>query len=362
MTLNTNSWSGYYDSSLTLPLNQIMEMYGKQSAASAMIVGWWTSAVGGEQGGATAGEWAIGATTSGEVTTNGNQGGSFTAGTYYIQSIYSTSSAQTLYVNYVSTVTETFSASASYPYIGGTGSGTVFNIYWLRTRAYPPSGVMPTVSFGSVQSASSVSLSISPNPATYGQSVTITATCTPNTDSCAIDYPALGTAIATGTGSATYTYSAYSLAAGTYSSFYANDITAGTTSAAQTLTVNKNSTYTFTLTSCGAQVYPYSCNTVGTVATHANQLTASLYLNNNLLGSTNTVISNTISNSIGYYYYTFNTLGNANYTANSLTANFSSYVPINIYYANTISSEIHKTLNTSGLYLFNPPPPPSEPG
>ena len=84
-------------------------------------------------------------------------------------------------------------------------------------------------------------------------------------------------------------------------------------------------------------------------------LTASLYLNNNLLGSTNTVISNTISNSIGYYYYTFNTLGNANYTANSLTANFSSYVPINIYYANTISSEIHKTLNTSGLYLFNPP-------
>ena len=49
-------------------------------------------------------------------------------------------------------------------------------------------------------------------------------------DTCAIDYPALGTTLASGTGTATYTYSAYALAAGTYSSFYANDTTSATTS------------------------------------------------------------------------------------------------------------------------------------
>ena len=84
-----------------------------------------------------------------------------------------------------------------------TTSGITF--YWLRTRAYPPNGVMPSVSFGSVQQAPSQapSLSISPNPATYGQSITITATCPQSTDTCAIDYPSLGTHIAEGTGTAT---------------------------------------------------------------------------------------------------------------------------------------------------------------
>jgi len=36
----------------------------------------------------------------------------------------------------------------------GTGhctGGTVINYYWLRARAYPPNGVMPTVSIGSLQ-------------------------------------------------------------------------------------------------------------------------------------------------------------------------------------------------------------------
>jgi hypothetical protein len=134
---------------------------------------------------------------------------------------------------------------------------------WLRTRAYPPNGVMPSVTFGAVQAQ--VSLSISPNPATYGQSVNITATCVPSTDTCAIDYPSLGTTLATGTGSATYTWNTTKEGIGIFSSFYANDITLGTNSTPQSLTT---------------------------------------------------------------------------------------YIPINIYYANATSSEIHKTLNTSGLYLI----------
>ena len=37
-----------------------------------------------------------------------------------------------------------------YLVIAQAGYGAVFTIYWLRTRAYPPNGVMPSASFGSV--------------------------------------------------------------------------------------------------------------------------------------------------------------------------------------------------------------------
>ena len=137
------------------------------------------------------------------------------------------------YINYVNQIngadTTVSSIGNYYAYLGFDTSGTTsFTAQWLRTRAYPPNGVMPSVSFGSVQQTSGASLTISPNPATYGQSITITATCLVSTDTCAIDYPSLGTHIAEGTGTATYTYNAFALGAGTYSYFYANDLTAGT--------------------------------------------------------------------------------------------------------------------------------------
>ena len=132
-----------------------------------------------------------------------------------------------------STDTNVAFSSPLYAFIGVTypaegNAAASLTVQWLRTRAYPPSGVMPSVTFGAVQAQ--VSLSISPNPATYGQAVTLTATCVPSTDTCAIDYPSLGTAIATGTGSATYTWNTTKEGIGTFSSFYANDITQGTNS------------------------------------------------------------------------------------------------------------------------------------
>ena len=267
-----------------------------------------------------------------------------------IWSLWATSTDSYCNINYGTpqTLTSDIPPSGSYYLMAGASSGASTVTYkWVRTRAYPPSGTMPSTSFGTVQQAPVVSLFISPNPATYGQSITITATCPTNTDTCAIDYPSLGTTIASGTGSATYTYDAFVLGAGTYSSFYAVDGTLGTSSPPQTLTINQNSTYTFTLTSCGAQIYPYTCTTTGTISTHNNQLGANLYLNTNLLGSTTTSISNTIANTLGYFPYTFNTLGNGNYISNSLTANFLLYVPI--YATNVISTT---TINTA--YLSSP--------
>ena len=47
-------------------------------------------------------------------------------------------------------------SSNLYIMLGQAGSGNVgdtgsFTASWIRTRAYPPNGVMPAVSFGSVQ-------------------------------------------------------------------------------------------------------------------------------------------------------------------------------------------------------------------
>ena len=201
-------------------------------------------------------------TSSGATTADSTSVG--TAPLTAIYTIQATSTTSNYFVNYGSEATLSTDAP-TYPLQVGilTAITAQDSITWIRTRAYPPSGVMPSVTFGAVQL--SISLSISPNPATYGQSVTLTATCPVSTDTCAIDYPSLGTAIATGTGSATYTWNTTKEGIGTFSSFYANDITLGTNSTPQSLTT---------------------------------------------------------------------------------------YVPINIYYANATSSEIHKTLNTSGLYLI----------
>lgn len=163
--------------------------------------------------------------------------GTPTSGAYYLLSGYQGNTAGAYATtNYGMLVTTTQAPITGTPLdlnIYSTSSTGVFQ--WTRTRVYPPSGVMPSVSYGAVLLA--IHINISPNPATYGQAITLTATCGLSTDSCAIDYPSLGTHIATGTGSATYTYPAFALPLGTYSSFYANDITQNTNSSGATLTI-----------------------------------------------------------------------------------------------------------------------------
>ncbi len=109
------------------------------------------------------------------------------------------------------------------------------DIYWFRSRTAPPDNVMPTATFGPV--VGPPTLKITPNPATYGQSITLTATCTVSTDTCAIDYPSLGTAIATGTGTATYVWNTTKSGIGKFGSFYGVDTTEATNSTPQKLMV-----------------------------------------------------------------------------------------------------------------------------
>ena len=253
-----------------------------------------------------------------------------------ILGVYATSSAIYGYYWYSTSATTTSDfASSTSRYIG------LYNDWigmWIRLRILPPNNVNPTVTYGSLN-VLSTSLSISPNPATYGQSITITATCPNPTDTCVIDYPSLGTAIATGTGSATYTYTAFSLGAGTYSKFYAVDGTLGTNSTGQTLTINKNSTIITWTAQCQNPTMlifsnPNPCITTGYAPSNANQLVANLYLNNLLESSTsstsNTATYSLTTNNIGNYGFVFNTLGNGNYIANSISYNTLIYAQVNV--------------------------------
>lgn len=198
---------------------------------------------------------------------------------------------------------------------------------------------MPATTFGAAVtnggSSGSATLSISANPITYGQSVTISATCGAG-DSCAVDYPSLGTAVATGTGSASYSIPAFGWAAGTYSSFYANDITAAVNSVGQSLTINKNSSYSVSLTYRGASVsngqsFPNNLNAsgdlVGSVATHNNQLTASLEYDaasSAVCSSATSCTYNSVWNDKSNWGNW--TAGNANYTSKYINISIG-YVP-----------------------------------
>ena len=160
-------------------------------------------------------EWRINNTASNSnVYGSVNQGGTITSQSLSTQ-IYTGSGAISIVSDY-----------------GGTTSGVSYTVYWLRQRGYPPSGVMPTVTYGASQGTT---LSISPsNSLFYGTvPITITATCLSSTDTCDVDSP-LGTHLAAGTGSATYTILS-PLAVGAYT-YYANDLTLSMTSS-NTLTI-----------------------------------------------------------------------------------------------------------------------------
>ncbi|MGC8580707.1 MAG: hypothetical protein ACP5MB_11745, partial [bacterium] len=118
-----------------------------------------------------------------------------------VRSIYWTSSLVNFYSNYTligSTTSDIPSATLPIDYGDKLTSGpNLGTFYWFRIRAYPPNGVMP--------SYSSATLSISPSTNTYPNgNIVLTASCLPSTATCEVEYP-VGTVVATGTGSASYT-------------------------------------------------------------------------------------------------------------------------------------------------------------
>jgi hypothetical protein len=73
------------------------------------------------------------------------------ANTNYIASIQETPSSTNILVNGVSLVTSGTGMPSGYYYSYLADASASDMMYWLRTRAYPPNGSMPSVSFSAVQ-------------------------------------------------------------------------------------------------------------------------------------------------------------------------------------------------------------------
>ena len=98
--------------------------------------------------------WGIGATSGGNIVSwySTSTSSAPAGGTSYVLTGYYLSGGSYLYANYVSIVGTgaTFSGSTNIDLHSYSPSSTTSYVHWLRTRAYPPSGVMPTVSIGSL--------------------------------------------------------------------------------------------------------------------------------------------------------------------------------------------------------------------
>ncbi len=92
-----------------------------------------------------------------QPTSGGSSDYTFTAtspNTYYVTGIYKTGASYTPYLTYSSlgSSESAYEDTASYVQLTASiTSGVTTKAYWLRTRAYPPNGVMPSYSFGAVQ-------------------------------------------------------------------------------------------------------------------------------------------------------------------------------------------------------------------
>jgi len=97
----------------------------------------------------------IGSTVNGNITANTNGIPPAFTGPY-IQSLGWNGSTLYWWADYTNEYTEGTSLSSSSPYylqISAWPSGVPAVIQWVRTRAFPPNGVMPSVSFGGLSTA-----------------------------------------------------------------------------------------------------------------------------------------------------------------------------------------------------------------
>ena len=153
---------------------------------------------------------------------------SFVFGTSIEGLVWYSNSGQTWYNNYNSYTTSSTGAgnlpADIYPSIGiyQTSPSTSITYQWLRTRAYPPNGVMPTTTFGTVQSVyTPPTVSVSPTSQTLDipQSITLTATVSGGTSPYTYQWYNDTTTLSAISGATSSTYTVVSGATGTFEYF-----------------------------------------------------------------------------------------------------------------------------------------------
>ena len=147
-----NSWSGITYSSGMATATDYLEAYLVSSTPAGVNTGFGTSS-GVFYGTSTTGLWVLYGASAGSPVTAGTSGGTFNNGNFILTGEGAGTATAYLVANYITTeVTNTQSFANSGDIFFGTYSGTT-NWQWIRERTPPPSGVMPSVTFGSVTSA-----------------------------------------------------------------------------------------------------------------------------------------------------------------------------------------------------------------
>lgn len=156
VTITTNTgynWIGAY-TTVTTPNSSIIDTYAKTTSVNSNygfdIATQGVSFQNSAGGPPSAFYFGTGGSPISSPTANGANGGTGIGGTMFILSAVVVSGAPVIQANYSTQVTGTYSITTPTQIgIGSSATNSAF-FQWLRTRLYPPSGVMPADSFGSV--------------------------------------------------------------------------------------------------------------------------------------------------------------------------------------------------------------------
>ena len=246
-------------------------------------------------------------------------------------------------INYGTVYSLNSTTSESYKYIGfdlynGGGQTETFVIYWTRLRAYPPNGIMPSVSFGSVQQVAITlylnGVSDANTSITYGTESNFTAVIPSSTDYVSLYVN--GTKVVSLTqGKAVYLKT---LAAGLYKITAATN-TSGVNNQTYYEKISKASDY-LSLSSSPNVNYTYNGTkaniTAKVLSDLNNQLKNITFKVNNITVKTfnSTAVASYLNAVPGTYTAVINSSGNQNYSSETLklTIVISKANPLTAYY------------------------------
>ncbi len=152
VTLSGGS-SGWWGIENTYPVPEpsVIELYGETMTANGFGAGTYNGVGFIDRAGLTPTAWGIAQTSNGLVlgATFVDGGTSPALDTWYLIGGFYVSGSPVLYANYLEQVSTTYAFSSSYLVLNVyQGADAVYQ--WVRTRAYPPNGVMPSTTLGGV--------------------------------------------------------------------------------------------------------------------------------------------------------------------------------------------------------------------
>jgi hypothetical protein len=291
----------------------------------------------------------------------GNKNPDLQISTGIMEGAWISSSSQVWYKNYVSTAgSQTAESLPSnnilYPSIGiySSSSSTSITYQWVRTRAYPPNGIMPSVTFSSsIYTPVTLYLNGVANhndSITYGTQSNFTAISL-NTSKYVRLWKKVNGSITplTNFSKSKSTY-LVNLSTGV-ETIIAGTNSSGISNVSYSQTINK-SIPTLTLSTLPSENYVYNGTNItltANVSTIGSQVKATIYINGKLNQTITSQKTINLGSAPGNYSIILNTSGNRNYTSSSVSS------VIFIYYSST--AEYYIPLNISNTQTIATPAP-----